>query len=121
VRVCTSGTPRTCKGLFSAYTQALHGRDLPKEEIRVLSKTSPGLLFDLRSAGEALEDIKQMGLELELELILPIWHRSRCCRVKWGARVLRMRSVSREEVWASAGVQGAWVGGPQRRVTAGRG
>ena len=26
------------------------------------------------------------------------------------ARVLRVRSVSREEVWASAGVQGAWVG-----------
>jgi len=25
--------------------------------------------------------------------------------------VLRVRSVSREEVWASAGVQGAWVGG----------
>jgi len=24
---------------------------------------------------------------------------------------LRVRSVSREEVWASAGVQGAWVGG----------
>jgi len=31
--------------------------------------------------------------------------------VKWGARVLRVRSVSREEVWASAGVQGALVGG----------
>ena len=31
--------------------------------------------------------------------------------MKWGARVLRVRSVSREEVWASAGVQGAWVGG----------
>jgi len=29
----------------------------------------------------------------------------------WGARVLRVRSVSREEIWASAGVQGAWVGG----------
>ena len=26
--------------------------------------------------------------------------------MKWGARVLRVRSVSREEVWASAGVQG---------------
>jgi len=34
-----------------------------------------------------------------------------CCGVKWGARVLRVRSVSREEVWASAGMQGAWVGG----------
>jgi len=29
----------------------------------------------------------------------PIWHRSQCCGVKWGARVLRVRSVSREEVW----------------------
>ena len=28
----------------------------------------------------------------------PIWHRSQCCGVKWGARVLRVRSVSREEV-----------------------
>ena len=37
--------------------------------------------------------------------------RSHCCGLKWGARVLRVRSVSREEVWASAGVQGAWVGG----------
>jgi len=27
------------------------------------------------------------------------------------ARVLRVRSVSRGEAWASAGVQGAWVGG----------
>ena len=26
--------------------------------------------------------------------------------MKWGARVLRVRSVPREEVWASAGVQG---------------
>ena len=41
----------------------------------------------------------------------PMWHKSQCCGVKWGARVLRVRSVSREEVWASAGVQGAWVGG----------
>jgi len=52
----------------------------------------------------------------ELELIQPIWHRSQCCGVKWGARVLLVRSVSREEVWASAGVQGAWV-----RPTCGRG
>jgi hypothetical protein len=28
-----------------------------------------------------------------------------------GARALRVRSVSREEEWASAGVQGAWVSG----------
>ena len=58
----TSGTPRTCKGLFSAYTQALHGRNLPEEDIRVLNKTIPDLHFDMRSAGEAFEDIKQMGL-----------------------------------------------------------
>ena len=58
----TSGTPRTCKGMFSAYTQALRDHDLPKEDIRVLSKIIPGLLFDLRSAGEAFEDMKQMGL-----------------------------------------------------------
>ena len=29
----------------------------------------------------------------------PIWHRSQCCGIKWGARVLRVRSVSREGVW----------------------
>ena len=53
----TSGTPRTCKGLFSAYTQAPHGRDLPSEDIRVLNKIIPDLLFDLRSSGEAFEDM----------------------------------------------------------------
>ena len=58
----TSGTPRTCKGLFSAYTQAPHGHDLPEEDIRVLNKIIPDLLFDLRSAGEAFEDMKQIGL-----------------------------------------------------------
>ena len=31
--------------------------------------------------------------------------------MKWGARVLRARLVPREEAWASAGVQSAWVGG----------
>ena len=44
--------------MFSAYTQALHGRNLPEEDIRVLNKIIP----DLRSAGEAFEDMKQMGL-----------------------------------------------------------
>ena len=58
----TSGTPRTFKGVFSAYTQALRDRDLPEEDIRVLSKIIPDFLFDLRGAGEAFEDIKQMGL-----------------------------------------------------------
>ena len=48
--------------MFSAYTQALRDRDLPEEGIRVLNKIIPDLLFDLRSAGEAFEDMKQMGL-----------------------------------------------------------
>ena len=58
----TSGTPRTFKGMFFAYTQALRDRDLPEEDIQVLSKITPDFLFDLRGAGEAFEDIKQMGL-----------------------------------------------------------
>jgi len=41
-------------GLFSAYTQALHGRGLSEEDIRVLDKIIPDLLFDLRSAGEGM-------------------------------------------------------------------
>jgi len=47
----------------------------------------------------------------ELEQIQPHMAQKECCGVKWGARVLRVSLVSREEVWASAGVQGAWVGG----------
>ena len=50
----TSGTPRTCKGMFSAYTQALRDRDLPEENIRVLNNIIPDLLFDLRDAGRPL-------------------------------------------------------------------
>ena len=61
-RGLTSGTPRNCKGMFPAYTQALRDRDLPEEDIRVLNKIIPDLLFDLRGAGEAFEDMKQMGL-----------------------------------------------------------
>ena len=34
--------------MFSAYTQALHGRDLPEEDIRVLNKIIPDLLFEVR-------------------------------------------------------------------------
>jgi hypothetical protein len=37
----TSGTPRTCKGGFSACTQPLRDRDLPKEDIKVLNKITP--------------------------------------------------------------------------------
>ena len=57
----TSGTPRTFKGMFPAYTQALRDRNLPEEDIRVLNKVIPNLLFNLRSAGEAFEDMKQIN------------------------------------------------------------
>jgi len=50
--------------MFSAYTQALRDRDLPEEDIWLLNKIIPNLLFDLRSAGEAFEDMKQMGLSV---------------------------------------------------------
>jgi hypothetical protein len=49
--------------------------------------------------------------ELELELIQPHMAHKPMLRGEVGARALRVRSVSREEVWASAGVQGAWVSG----------
>ena len=45
-----------------AYTQSLRDRDLPKEDIRVLSKIIPDFFFDPRGAGDAVEDMKQMGL-----------------------------------------------------------
>ena len=50
--------------------------------------------------------------ELELELIQSQMAQKPVLRGDVGARALRARSVSvpREEVWASAGVQGAWVG-----------
>jgi len=54
--------------MFSAYTQALRDRSLPEEDIRVLSKIIPDLNFDLRSAGEAFGDMKQMGLSGALPL-----------------------------------------------------
>ena len=49
--------------------------------------------------------------ELELELIQPHLAQKPVLRGEEGARVLRVRSVPREEAWASAGVQGAWIGG----------
>ena len=45
-----------------SQTSYHHGHDLPEEDIRVLSKIIPDVLFDLRSAGEAFEYMKQMGL-----------------------------------------------------------
>ena len=44
----TSGNPRTCKGMFSAYTQALRDLDLPEDDIRVLNKIIPDFAFDLQ-------------------------------------------------------------------------
>ena len=58
----TSGTPRTCKGMFSAYTQALHDLDLSEEDSRVLNKIIPDISFNLQGAGEAFEGIQRMGL-----------------------------------------------------------
>ena len=55
-------------GLFSAYIQALHGRDLPEEGIRVLNKIIPGYCIDLQGLGEAFEDMEQMGLSGEKPL-----------------------------------------------------
>jgi hypothetical protein len=49
--------------------------------------------------------------ELELELIQSQMAQKPMLWGKVGARALRVRSVSREEVWASAGVQSAWVSG----------
>ena len=53
----------------------------------------------------------KLELELELELIQPHMAQKQMLRGEVGARALRVRSVSREEAWASAGVHGAWVGG----------
>ena len=51
------------------------------------------------------------GFELELELIQSQLAQKPMLRGEVGARALLVRSVSREQVWASAGVQGAWVSG----------
>ena len=64
----TSGTPKTCKGMFSANTQPLRDLDLSEEHIRVLNKTIPDLQLDLQGSGEAFEDVKQMGLSGEQPL-----------------------------------------------------
>jgi hypothetical protein len=45
----------------------------------------------------------------ELELIQTNMAQKPMLKVEVGARALRVRPVSREEAWASAGVQGAWV------------
>jgi len=63
-----SGTPRTCKGMFSAYTQGLCDRSLSKEDARVLNKITPDFCVDLQGSGEAFKDMKQMGLSGEKPL-----------------------------------------------------
>ena len=50
-------------------------------------------------------------VELELELIQSHMAQQPVLRSEVGACALRVRSVSREEAWASAGVRGAWVSG----------
>ena len=47
----------------------------------------------------------------ELELTQTHTAQKPALRVEVGARALRVRSVSRDGAWASAGVQGAWVSG----------
>ena len=54
--------PRGLARACSLRSPRLHDLNLPEEDIRVLNKIIPDLLFDLRSAGEASEDMKQMGL-----------------------------------------------------------
>ena len=49
--------------------------------------------------------------ETELELTQSQVAQKLVLQGEMGVRALRVRSVSREEVWASAGVQGAWVNG----------
>ena len=51
------------------------------------------------------------AVELELEIIQPHMAQNPVLRVEVGARALRVRSVSREEAWASAGVRDALVSG----------
>ena len=60
-----------------------------------------GNWLTLRAAVGDFMTVETQSDELELELNNPIWHRSQCCGVKWGARVLRVRSVSRGEVGAT--------------------
>ena len=48
---------------------------------------------------------------LKLELTQAHMAQKPVLRVEVGARALRVRSVSREGTWASAGVQDAWVSG----------
>ena len=52
-----------------------------------------------------------LELELELELLQSQMAQKPILRDEVGARALRVGSVSREEVWESAGVQGPWVSG----------
>ena len=54
--------------MLSAYTQPLRDLDLSEEDMGVLNRAIPDLQLDLRGAGEAFEDVKQMGLSGEKPL-----------------------------------------------------
>ena len=59
----------------------------------------------------AVTAVKQGQKKKEPELIQTYMAQKPVLRVEVGARALRVRSVSREEAWAGACVQGAWVSG----------
>ena len=52
--------------MFSAHTQPPRDLDLPEEDMEVLNRTIPDLRLDLQGAGEAFEDVKQMGKGTDL-------------------------------------------------------
>ena len=54
---------------------------------------------------------RRKELELKLELVQAHMAQETMLRVEVGARALRVRSVSREEAWAIAGVKDAWMSG----------
>jgi len=116
--------------MFSAYTQALRDRNLPEEDIRVLNKIIPDLLFDLRSAGEAFEDMKQMGLsgasplgEVKTKAPNSDYHTTGTChRSQHGRRRSRgTTSSARRGSTSSAATRGAPTGlwPPRSRGTTG--
>ena len=74
-------------------------------------KTGKGLISGTSALSNTAGDGKGTGKELELELVQAHMAQKPVLRVEVGARALHVRSVSREEARASAGVQDAWVSG----------
>ena len=54
--------------MFCAYTQPLRDLGLSEEDMEVLNTIIPDPQLDLQGAGEAFEDVKQMGLSGEKPL-----------------------------------------------------